>query len=80
MPFAANKRRMAETSQLLGAAECIAAVFPSEQSRPALRTFREWQARGYLPFHKIGARTFFDPHEVRRALDRRFKVEALPAA
>lgn len=69
---------MTTSTQLLGAAETIAAVFPGEKSRPALRTFREWQARGYLPFHKIGKRTFFDPEDVRRALDRRFKIEAKP--
>ena len=70
---------MSTLSQLLGAAETIAAVFPGEKSRPALRTFREWQARGYFPVHKIGKRTFFDPNDVRRALDRRFKIEAKPA-
>lgn len=72
-------QRMNASTQLLGAAETIAAVFPGEKSRPALRTFREWQARGYLPVHKIGKRTFFDPAEVRRALDRRFRIEAKAA-
>ncbi len=70
---------MRTMNQLVGAAECIAAVFPCEDSRPALRTFREWQARGYIPVHKIGSRTFFDPDAVRKALDRRFKIEAKPA-
>lgn len=70
---------MNTSTRLLGAAETITAVFPGENSRPALRTFREWQARGFLPYHKIGKRTFFDPEEVRRALDRRFRIEAKPA-
>ena len=70
---------MTTITKLVGAAETIAAVFGEEHSRPALRTFREWQARGYFPVHKIGKRTFFDPSEVRRALDRRFKIEAVPA-
>jgi hypothetical protein len=66
------------TTRLVGALDCIEICFPCE-SRPSLRSFREWQSRGYLPFHKIGKRTFFDPEDVRRALDRRFRIEAKPA-
>lgn len=62
--------------QLVGAEDCIELVFPCDKSRPALRTFREWQARGYFPHHKIGRRTYFDPQEVRIALDRRFRIKA----
>ncbi len=67
---------MTNNKQLLGAEACIASVFPHNDSRPGLRTFRQWQARGYFPYHKIGRRTFFDPEEVRSALDRRFRVNA----
>lgn len=59
---------MSTQKQLVGAEDCIKIVFPCETSRPGLRTYREWQARGYFPFHKIGRRTFFDPEEVRAAL------------
>ncbi len=69
---------MSNTHILVGAEECIAMLFPCESSRPGLRTFREWQARGHFPVHKIGRRTYFDPEEVRAALDRRFKVNAKP--
>lgn len=62
------------SSQLVGAEACIKIVFPDEESRPAIRTFRAWQANRYFPFHKIGRRTFFDPEQVRAALDRRFKI------
>ena len=62
--------------QLVGAEDCIKTVFPSEKSRPGLRTFRAWQAKGYIPVHKIGHLTFFDPEQVRAALDRRFRVAA----
>lgn len=65
-----------EHPQLVGAEDCIKIVFPCESSRPGLRSFREWQARGYIPVHKIGRRTFFDPAAVRTALDRRFKIQA----
>lgn len=60
--------------QLVGASDCIKIVFPCETSRPSLRTFRQWQANRFFAFHKIGRRTFFDPDEVRAALDRRFKI------
>ena len=70
---------MPATNRLVGAQDCIDICFPCENSRPSLRSFREWQRRGYLPVHKIGKRTFFDPEQVRSALDRRFKIEAKPA-
>ena len=61
--------------QLVGALDCIKLVFPCETSRPSLRTFRSWQSNGWVPVHKIGGHlTFFDPEEVRAALDRRFRV------
>jgi hypothetical protein len=64
---------------LVGAEACISAVFPDEASRPSLRSFREWQTRGYFPFVRVGRRTFFDPEDVRSALDRRFRVNAIAA-
>lgn len=70
---------MSALKQLVGAEDCIKIVFPCETSRPGLRTFREWQARGFFAFHKIGRSTYFDPEEVRYALDRRFKINATPA-
>lgn len=65
------------TKQLLRAEDCIASVFPSEASRPSLRTFKAWQAKGWIPFHKIGKLAFYDPEQVRAALDRRFAVAAV---
>jgi hypothetical protein len=58
---------------LVGAEECIRIVFPT-QSRPHKRTFLEWKARRLIPFYKIGRRIFFDPEEVRTALDRHFRI------
>ena len=49
-------------------------VFPDEATRPCLRYFRELQRKRLVPFKKIGRLTFFDPVEVRRALDRQFTV------
>lgn len=58
---------------LVGAEECIRIVFPT-QSRPHKRTFLEWKARRLIPFYKIGRRVFFDPEEVRAALERHFRI------
>jgi hypothetical protein len=71
-----NNKRMNASTKLVGAQDCINIVFPCENSRPSLRCFREWQSRKYFAVHKIGRMTFFDPDDVRRALDRRFKIEA----
>jgi hypothetical protein len=70
---------MSTLKQLVGAEDCINIVFPCETSRPSLRSFRQWQADGFFAYHKIGRRTFFDPEEVRAALDRRFRINAKPA-
>jgi len=70
---------MPTSRELVGTDRCLEILFPDERSRPGLRTFRLWQANGYFPYHKIGRRTFFDPAEVRAALDRRFKINAAEA-
>jgi hypothetical protein len=62
-------------SGLVDAEACIDQLFDGE-SKPSLRTFREWQARGWIPFLKIGRLTFFDPEEVRAALNKRCRVQA----
>lgn len=70
---------MSNIQQLVGAREALNLVFPSEASRPSFRTFKKWQAAGWIPFTKIGSRVFYDPAQVSAALDRRFKVNAIPA-
>jgi len=62
---------------LMGAEELLKAVFPAESTRPSLRWLRRMQARRLVPFRKVGRLVFFDPEEVRRALDRNFTVRAL---
>jgi hypothetical protein len=52
------------------------ALCPDPRSRPSLRTIRRWQKMRLVPFLKIGTRVFFDPVQVRRALDARFTVSA----
>ena len=62
--------------RLVDVLTCINEVFEDER-KPSLRTFREWQSKGWIPFRKIGRLTFFDPLEVRAALDKRCRVQAL---
>jgi hypothetical protein len=66
---------MTEPNKLTTVARCIEEAF-DEDSRPSLRSFRGWQAKGWIPYRKIGKRTYFDPAEVRAAIDRRFTVQA----
>ena len=42
-----------------------------------MRWFLGLKAAGFVPFRKIGRLVFYDVAEVRRALDRRFKVETV---
>jgi hypothetical protein len=61
---------------LVGAAGLLLTLFPANDSRPSVRWLRRMQSRGLVPYKKIGRRVFFDPEEVRRALDRQFSVHA----
>jgi hypothetical protein len=63
------------STALVAAQACIERVF-DEESKPSLRTFREWQAKGIIPYLKIGRLVFFNPEEVRHALNKRCRVEA----
>lgn len=63
--------------KLIGMIPCLHEVFPDEATRPGERTFHEWKKRGYFPHVKIGKRVFVDPVEVRKALDKRFTIEAI---
>jgi hypothetical protein len=61
---------------LVTARVCLEELFPDERARPSLRWFLGLKAAGFVPFRKIGRLVFYDVAEVRRALDRRFKVES----
>lgn len=60
----------------VGLEEGRKAVFGNGPEAPSKRTFAGWKAQGFFPFIKVGKRVFVDPSEVRRALERRFKVNA----
>lgn len=65
-----------DTRPLLGAERTLEILFPDQATRPGLRTWMDWKAKGYVPFVKIGRRVFYDAQECRAALDRRFTVGA----
>ena len=65
------------TPAFLGIEECRKAVFGTGPEAPSKRTWDEWRARGFYPHVKIGKRVFANPEEVRRALERRFKIQAI---
>jgi hypothetical protein len=65
----------AETSLgLFGIEGCMAVLWPNERERPSVRWFKELQLNGLIPHVRIGRLIFFDPAEVRRALDRKFRI------
>jgi hypothetical protein len=64
-------------SMLVGIEPCLEIVFPDAATRPGKRTFLEWKARKYFPSVKIGKRVFLDPVAVRKALEKRFTIEAI---
>lgn len=75
-----HQHKATATSQeptLIGIKPCLKIVFPDEATRPGERTFNEWRAKGFYPSVKIGKRVFLDPVQVRKALDKRFTIEAI---
>ena len=63
--------------QLCGLDEGGIAVFGNGPEAPSKRLFAEWKAKGFYPSVKIGKRVFINPEDVKAALNRRFKVNAV---
>ncbi len=61
---------------LVGIKPALEAVFTDESTRPSLRAWNDWRAKGYYPYVKIGKRVFIDPVSARKALEARFTIEA----
>jgi hypothetical protein len=61
---------------LVGIQPALEAVFPDAATRPSLRAWNEWRAKGYYPYIKIGKRVFIDAAAARRALAKRFTIQA----
>ena len=62
--------------QLVGIKTGLELVFPDPDTRPSIRAFNDWKAKGYFPSLKIGKRVFVDPAQVRLALQSRFTINA----
>ena len=62
---------------LVGINEGREIIFGTGPEAISKRAFDEWKARGYFPYVKIGKRVFVNVDEVRRALERRFKINAV---
>lgn len=62
---------------LLGIKPTLEAVFKDPSTRPSLRTFASWKAQGFIPSVKIGKLVYYDPIQVRKAIDKRFTIEAI---
>jgi hypothetical protein len=65
------------SKQLVNAQQCIAIVFPNEDSAPCIRTFWGWKAKRWIPCVKMGKIVVFDPVEVRKAIDKKFTINAI---
>ncbi|MBL9145353.1 MAG: hypothetical protein JNM99_16870 [Verrucomicrobiaceae bacterium] len=71
----ATPQREPTRSGLTDAHGLLAALWPEKESRPSLRWLREQQVRRTVPFIKVGRRVFFDPLQVRRAMEKNFGIE-----
>lgn len=61
---------------LVGGDKCREILFPDPDSRISRRTWEEWKKLGLIPVVRIRRRCFYDVAEVRRALDKQFKIKA----
>lgn len=64
------------TSKPLVDAEILRVVLFDKKCRPSIRTIRNWQYDGVIPYYKLGHSIFFDLDEVRTCLERRNKIRA----
>jgi len=73
-----NQNTNTETgdSILLRIDQCRKAIWKDKESRPSLRTFKEWKRLGYFPQIKIGRTVYLDPREVQLAIKKRFTINA----
>jgi len=67
-------RPIASTLGLMGEAALREVIWPDPASRPSRRWFLELKTQGLLPYRQIGRRVFYDPAEVRAAIDSQFKI------
>lgn len=71
-----TRKSLSPPEGLVGEAALRAIIWPDPASRPSRRWFLGLKAKGMIPYHRIGRRIFYDPAEVRTALDHNFRVNA----
>ena len=59
---------------LVKAPKLLERLWPDPDERPSLRFIRSLQARGAIPYYKIGGAVYFRVPEVRRYLRENFRV------
>ena len=60
----------------LGIKPALEAAFEDASTRPSIRTWNEWRAKGYYPYIKVNKRVFIDPVQAIKALEARFTIKA----
>lgn len=65
-----------DTDKLVKADKLLEALFELTE-RPTLRTIRRWQYERKIPYYKIGNNVFFDPAQVREALNKKNLVRSV---
>lgn len=65
------------SKKLVDAKTCISIIFPIQESAPSIRTWWKWKSNRWIPYVKLGKCVFFDPTEVRKAIDKRFTIKAI---
>jgi hypothetical protein len=63
--------------QLVGLEEGRIAIFGNGPEAPSKRLFAEWKSKGFYPYLKCGKRVFLNVEDVKAALNRRFKINAV---
>lgn len=61
---------------LVGLDAARIAIFGNGPDAPSKRSWASWRSRGYFPVVKVGKRVFVDAAEAKRAIERRFKINA----
>jgi hypothetical protein len=63
---------------LIDGERCLELLFPGQDGKPtrSMRWFLKLKAEGLIPYRKIRGSVFYDPAEVRRAIDRLCRVDA----
>lgn len=69
--------RIPSAPALVGLDEGRITLFGTGPEAISKRAFSEWKARGFFPYVKVGKRVFINVDDVRRALERRFKINAV---